>query len=94
MNIKEIVVRTSYPNTISGNDELVERIRSADVVKIVDINTKVHLSYEDPAVLLGHIKQSRVQDGKIKILVIPFTPGNNYHPPKSKPKTMLRKAKR
>ena len=94
MRYKEVIVKTSYPNTISGNDTLIDRIESADIVKIVDTETRVVLSCEDPDVLLSHVKQSRVQDGKIRILVIPFTPGNTYSPPLPPPKVILRKANR
>jgi len=91
--IREVIVRTNYPNTISGDNRLVARLQGADVVKIVDMQTHVVLSTENPAVLLEYVKNIRIKNGKVKILVIPYTPGNTYRPPTPKSKVVLRKAR-
>jgi len=92
--IKYCTVRTNYAGTISGDEKLIGRIRAADVVKIIDMKSKVVLAHEDPAVLLARVRSLYMQNPKIQILVIPFTLGANYAPPKPKPVVKLRKAKR
>jgi hypothetical protein len=92
--IREVIVRTNYAATISGNERLIARLESADVVKIVDMETKTVLSHENPDVLVARARQIYMQNPRVKILVIPFTPGNNYIPPQPPAKVVLRKAKR
>jgi len=92
--IKYCTVRTNYAGTISGNEKLIARLKEADVVKIVDMKTRVTLAHENPAVLLERVRSLYMQNPKIQILVIPFTPNANYAPPKPAPVVKLRKAKR
>jgi hypothetical protein len=94
MKIKEITIRTSYSRTISGNKDLITRLENVDVVKIVNMETKVVLAHEDPDVLISRIREIYMNNPHVKILVIPFTPGNNYSPPPPPPKVVLRKTKR